>query len=58
MVASISIIQNSFNFLQNQMLFVTVIPKYLNCDTFSNNMFAIFMSDFDLHYGDETATYT
>jgi hypothetical protein len=26
--------------------FVIVIPKYLNCDTFSNGLFAIFMSRF------------
>jgi hypothetical protein len=26
--------------------FITVAPKYLNCDTFSNDLFAIFMSRF------------
>jgi hypothetical protein len=27
--------------------FVTVIPKYMNCDTFPNDLFAIFMSLFE-----------
>jgi hypothetical protein len=36
----------SFNFLLNQIWFLTVVPKYLNCDTFSNDLFAIFMSWF------------
>jgi hypothetical protein len=44
MVASINSIQSSLNFLLNQIWFVTVIPKYLNCDTFSNYLFAIFIS--------------
>jgi hypothetical protein len=37
-------IKSPLNFLLNQILIVTVIPKYLNCNTFSNDLFAIFMS--------------
>jgi hypothetical protein len=35
--------------------FVTIIPKYQNGDTFSNDVCAI-STDFDLNSGDETAT--
>jgi hypothetical protein len=43
MVASITRVQSPLKFLLNQFWFVTVIPKYLNCDTFSNDLSAIFM---------------
>jgi hypothetical protein len=46
MVASITTIQSPLHFLLNQVWFVTVIPKYLNCDTFPNGLFDIFMSRF------------
>jgi hypothetical protein len=41
--------------------FVTVVPKYLNGDAFSNfqTICLLFLCpDFDLHSGDEIATYT
>jgi hypothetical protein len=34
---------NPLNFLVNQILIVTVIPKYLNCAAFSKDLLAIFM---------------
>jgi hypothetical protein len=43
MVASIARIRSALNFLLNKFWFVTVVPKYLNCATFSNNILAIFM---------------
>jgi hypothetical protein len=45
MVASITWIQSP-NFLLHQFWFVTVVPKYLNCATFSKDLLAIFMSWF------------
>jgi hypothetical protein len=36
---------------------VTVVPKYLNCATFSNDLLASFLSWYFLHFGDETATF-
>jgi hypothetical protein len=39
--------QNSISSLISSCIkfwFVTVVPKYFNCDTFSNDLFAIFMS--------------
>jgi hypothetical protein len=44
MVASITTIQSPLNFLQSQISFVAAIPKYLNCDIFSNGLFAISVS--------------
>jgi hypothetical protein len=32
--------------------------KYLNCTTFLNDLFLFLCHDFDLHSGDDTATYT
>jgi hypothetical protein len=46
MVGSITRIQSQLNFLFNHIWFVTVIPKYLNFDIFSNDLYAIFMSWF------------
>jgi hypothetical protein len=46
MIASITRIQSPLNFLLNQILVCYYRPQYFNCDTFSNNMFAIFMSQF------------
>jgi hypothetical protein len=39
-----SLIQSSLNFLANQFLFVTLLPKYLNCATFSKHQLSIFTS--------------
>jgi hypothetical protein len=46
MVASIIRFQSPLNFCLNRFWFVTVIPKYLKCVTFSDDLFAIFMSQF------------
>jgi hypothetical protein len=42
MAASITRIYSVLNFLVNQILIFTVVPKYFNFATFSNNL-AIFM---------------
>jgi hypothetical protein len=44
MVESIARIQSPLNLLLNKILIVTVFPKYLNCDIFSNDLFAVLMS--------------
>jgi hypothetical protein len=36
-------IQFPLNIHPNQFLFASVVPKYLNCDTFSSDLFAILM---------------
>jgi hypothetical protein len=46
MVASITRIHSPLNFLSNEIWSVTVVPKYLKCDSFSKDLFAIFMSRF------------
>jgi hypothetical protein len=46
MVAGITRIQSLFICSWIKFLFVTVVPKYFNCATFSNDIFAIFMSRF------------
>jgi hypothetical protein len=46
MVASITGIQSLLNFLLNEVYFVIVVPKYLNCTTFSKHLLAILMSWF------------
>jgi hypothetical protein len=38
--------------------FVTIVPKYLNCATVSNNLCPVFSPYFVLHFGDETAINT
>jgi hypothetical protein len=42
-VASIAQIQTALNFLITQTLFVTVVRKYLNNATFSNDLLTIFV---------------
>jgi hypothetical protein len=44
MVASVAQNQYPVNFLLNQIFIVTVVPKYLNCATFSKDQLAIFKS--------------
>jgi preprotein translocase subunit YajC len=44
MVASITRIRSLISFLLNQFWFVIVVPKYMNCATFSKHLLAIFMS--------------
>jgi hypothetical protein len=57
MVASITRVQSPLNFPPwNRFWFVTVVPRYLNCSTFSELLLAFFMSCFCLHSGDEAAT--
>jgi hypothetical protein len=43
LVAIINRTQFSTNFLLIQILFVTVVSKYLNCATISNDLFAIYV---------------
>jgi hypothetical protein len=43
MVVSITRIRSFLNFFLNQILICYVVPKYLSCDLFSNDLFAIFI---------------
>jgi hypothetical protein len=36
-------VQSPLNFLMNTVLFVIVLPKYLDCTTYSKDLLAIFM---------------
>jgi hypothetical protein len=44
MVATITRIKAPLYFLLNPNSFVTVVPKYFNCDKFSNVLWSSFMS--------------
>jgi hypothetical protein len=54
MLASITPI----NFLLKEVLICYVVPKYLNCDTFSKHLLATLCHAFAMHSGDETATFS
>jgi hypothetical protein len=49
MVSSIARIQSPLNVLLNKISFITIVPKYLNCDTFSNDVCNFIGPDIDLH---------
>jgi len=58
MVAAIPPILTALNFFVNKISVVTVIPKYLNFDTFSKNLFAVSKLQFFLHLGGKIYSYT
>jgi hypothetical protein len=45
-------------FLMNQILIITVVPKYLNFSTFSDDLLLTLCYDFALYSSDDTSRYT